>query len=434
MEEPPSEEPPLKTRRGRALAVISGLRVDPAPLRESRDFRLLWFSTIVSEFGTHITFVAVTFQVYKLTRSAAMVGLIGLVKFVPLVASSILGGPLADRLDRRRLLLVTQMVYAVSSTILVIAALMERPPLLLIFGAVALTAAVQGVDSPVRSSMTPNLVRREQLPGALALKQVAWNLTAVVGPAVGGLVIARFGLPVAYGLDVLSYVAAMGFTLMLRPMAPDRSGEEEKKKGLAAITEGFRFLKGRRVLQSTFGLDLFAMVFGMPRALFPILAEDQFGNGSAETVGLLFSAMAFGSLAGALTAGWVNAVKRQGRAVVLSVVVWGAAVTGFAFAGSLPVGMILLAIGGAADLVSAIFRSSILQANTPDHLRGRLSAIHILVVAGGPRLGDLESGLVAEALSPFASVVLGGAITIAGAGLIAARVPEFWKQRDSAAG
>ena len=402
--------------------------VDLAPLRESRDFRLLWFSTIVSETGTQIATLAVFAQVYLLTRSAASVGLVGLAKLVPLMLTTILGGSIVDAVDRRKLLIATQVGFAVSSGILLAGALVGNPPLVLIYGAVALGAAVQGLDSPTRSAMTPRLVSAEQLPGAMALKQVAWNATMLVGPLVGGVLIASVGLRWAYGLDVVSYLAALVAISFLRPLPPSAEAEG-RRSGLGAIADGFKYLKGKRVIQSTFVIDLVAMVFGMPNALFVILADKQF-HGGPEVAGLLFAGPAFGAVVAALTSGWVNRISRQGLAVIISVAIWGAGITAFGLAGDrLGLALVFLAIAGAADVISAVFRSTILQLSVPEHLRGRLSSIHILVVAGGPRLGNFEAGVVAEAFSPAVSVISGGVLTLAGVGLVAAFIPQLAQYR-----
>jgi len=271
--------------------------------------------------------------------------------------------------------------------------------------------------------MTPRLVGREHLPAALALNQVVWNGTALLGPALAGVAIARLGLAWAYGIDVVTYLAMLVAAISIERLSPEPSARTAS--GVAAVRQGFAYLRGRRVLRSTFAIDIVAMVFGMPRALFPILAVTQFGRG-AGVVGLLFAAPAVGAVIGALTTGWVGRVRHQGRAVIWAVVVWGAGIAAFGLVGdNLWLALFLLAVAGAADVISAVFRNVILQLSVPDPLRGRLSGIHILVVTGGPRLGDLEAGLVAQAFTPTVSVVSGGLLCIAGAGLLAWLVPAF---------
>ena len=415
-----SHEPPPPAVRPSLLRRIA---VDVTPLRASKDFRRLWVGLLVSEFGYQFTIVASFVQVYRLTGSAAAVGMIGLVGLLALVVGTLAGSSFLDAVDRRKLLMVAQVALMAGSGLLLAGAIDGDPPLPLVYAGVAIIAGVSAIDFPTRSAITPRLVGAELLPSALALNQVVWNGTALVGPAVAGIVIQRFGLSWAYGIDVVTYLAMLAAAAGIRPVPPENAAGA--RTGWAAVKEGFAFLKGRRVLQSTFAIDIVAMVFGMPRALFPILALTQFHRGES-VVGLLFAAPAVGALIGALTTGWVKNVKHQGQAVIWAVVVWGAGITAFGLvATNLWLGLLFLAIAGAADVISAVFRSTILQLSAPDSMRGRLSGIHILVVTGGPRLGDLEAGLVAQAFSPWASVVSGGLLCIAGAGLVAWIYPEL---------
>ena len=407
----------------RVRSRVQRIAVDVTPLRGSRDFRRLWLGLLVSEFGYQFTLVASFVQVFRLTGSAAAVGLIGLVGLLALVLGTLAGSSFLDAVDRRKLLIVAQLALMAGSGLLLAGAIHGHPPVALVYAGVAIIAGVSAIDFPTRAAITPRLVGAELQPSALALNQVVWNGTALVGPAVAGIVIQRYGLSWAYGIDVVTYLAMLAAAAGIRPMPPEIA--DGAKTGWAAVKEGFAFLKGRRVLQSTFAIDIVAMVFGMPRALFPILALSQFQRGEG-VVGLLFAAPAVGALIGALTTGWVKQVKHQGRAVIWAVVVWGAGVAAFGLVGTnLWLGLFFLAVAGAADVISAVFRSTILQLSAPDSMRGRLSGIHILVVTGGPRLGDLEAGLVAQAFSPWASVVSGGLLCIAGAGLVAWLYPEL---------
>jgi MFS family permease len=414
-------------RRPRVRGAVRRVAVDLSPLRVSRDFRRLWIGLAVSELGYQFTIVATFIQVFRLTGSPAAVGLIGLVGLVALVLGTLVGGAFVDVVDRRTTLIFAQVGFMVASGTLLLGAIHGDPPLWIVYAAVALLAGLSAIDSPTRSAMTPRLVGRELLPSALALNQVAWNTTALIGPAVAGVVIARFGLPWAYAIDLVTYLAMLGAVILIDPMLPERV--EGAPTGWRAVREGFAFLRGRRVLQSTFAIDVVAMVFGMPRALFPILAITQFRRGEA-VVGLLFAAPAVGALIGAVTTGWVRHVRHQGMAVVWAVVLWGAGIAAFGLVGrNLWLGLLFLAVAGGADVISAVFRSTILQLSVPDALRGRLSQIHILVVTGGPRLGDLEAGLVAAAFSPTVSVVSGGVLCIAGAVVLAWLVPPFRRYR-----
>jgi len=411
------------SRGARVAAGIRRLAVDTTPLRRHRDFRLLWTGELISQTGSQITLVAVFIQVFRLTGSSAAVGIIGLAQLGPLIVMTLLGGPLVDRIDRRRLMIVAAAGQAVASAALFLGALAGRPPLLVVYVAAGLSGGLAGFSLSTRSAATPNTVPPSELPQALALNQVMWQTCQIVGPAVGGVIVGRIGLSWAYGLDVASFGGVILTALRMSPQPPRNGGSATT--GWRGVVEGFRFLKGRRVLQTTFTADLIAMIFGMPRALFPVLALTQFHRGE-EVVGALFSAVAVGALVGALTTGWVGRIRRQGLAVLVAVAIWGLGITAFGLVGDLLwVAFVCLAVAGAADVISAVFRGTILQQSVPDDLRGRLSAVHIVVVAGGPRIGDFEAGLVAALSTPTVSVVSGGLVCIVGVVALAAAVPEF---------
>jgi MFS family permease len=288
----------------------------------------------------------------------------------------------------------------------------------------ALTAAQAGlfaIDSPTRTAVIPALVGSRELASAFALQQLLSQTGMAVGPAIAGVVIAQTGLSVAYALDAASFAVSALMLLPLGPLPPQGGG---RRPGLASVMEGLRFLRGRPLLQSTFAIDLNAMIFGMPRALFPALGVSVFGGGAA-TVGLLFAAPGTGALIGAVMSGWVTATRRQGRAIVIAVCVWALAITAFGLTPWLWLALVLLAVAGAADAVSAVFRSTILQQSVPDALRGRLSAVFIAVVTGGPRLGDVEAGVVAAAIGAQGSVITGGLACLLGAGVVARRWPQL---------
>ena len=417
--------------------MVRGLAVDLTPLRQSRDYRLLWTGELVSTMGRQITVVALPFQVYLQTRSPLAVGLIGLVEVAPLIVSTIAGGAIADRRDRRTLILVTEFGLAATSALLLVGVLLGRPPLWYLYLVAGIAAAIFGVNTPSRSAAVPNLVSRDQLPAALALNQVLFNSSMIVGPSVAGLILGAFanprmGLAWAYGTDIATFAVAIGAVVRMRPLPPKRDAAEARAAtGLKEIQEGFSYLRTQRVLISTFLVDLDAMIFGMPRALFPVLALTVFGVGP-RGLGFLYAAPAAGALLGAVTAGWVGRVKHQGRAVVWAVALWGAAITGFGLSGQLfGLALLFLAFAGAADVISAVFRGAILQLNVPDSLRGRLSAVHIMVVTGGPRVGDFEAGAVAALVSPWFSVVSGGVVCVAGVLVLARLFPELWRYHAS---
>jgi len=408
---------------------VPRLLADISPLRKHRAFRRLWLGQVVSGMGSQLTIVGVAYQTYRLTHSSFMVGLVSLVQLGPLLVGSLWGGSLVDAHDRRRVLLITQVMLAATSLGLAVNAALPHPVLWPVFACTAASAAFQGVDMPARRAALPMIVPADELPSALALQQVLYQLSAVVGPAVAGLLIARTSLSVVYGADCASFAAALAAVLLLPALVPRGGG---RPAGWRSVAEGMRYLRGQRLLASTFIIDIDAMVFGMPRALFPALGT-HFFHGGAGTVGLLYSAPAAGALLGALMTGWVAGVSRQGRAVVVSVVVWGAAIAAFGLVPVLWVGLGLLALAGAADVVSAVFRNAILQTTVPDHLLGRLNGVFTAVVTGGPRLGDAEAGAVAAVGGVQASVVSGGLACIAGVGLLVWRVPELWRHDVRAA-
>jgi MFS family permease len=408
------------------------IAIDVSPLRVSRDYRLVWSGLLISEIGWQFTLVAVFVQTTALTHSAMAVGATGLVWLAALVAGSLVGGTILDARDRRSLLMVAQVGFMAGSGLLWLGALLGSPPLWLVYVGVGIVAAFSAIDGPTRSAMTPRLVGHDLLPSAMALNQVIWNGTALVGPAIAGLVIAASGVSWAYAIDLVTYLAMLGAAWMIAPLPPLREEGATGSTGWRAVREGFAFVRRNRVIQSTFAIDLIAMIFGMPRALFTFLIVLQFHR-SPAAVGLLFSAPAVGALLGAVSSGWSRHVRRQGDAVIVSVIGWGAAIAAFGLAGShLWLGLAMLAVAGWADVISAIYRSTILQLAVPDHLRGRLSGIHILVVTGGPRLGDFEAGAVAALISPWFSVVSGGLACVAGALLVAVAYPELRRYRANA--
>jgi predicted MFS family arabinose efflux permease len=291
-------------------------------------------------------------------------------------------------------------------------------------------AAGSAIDSPTRNAMTPRLLGHSLIPAAQALNQVVWNASGLIAPAVAGVVVVSVGVRAAYAIDLASILAMLLAASLLRPMPP--AAADRIEGGLRAIREGFAFARRHRLIMSTFVIDLVAMIFGSPRALYPFLIVEQFHR-SPELLGLLFAAPAGGALLGALTSGWTGHVERQGQAVIVSVAAWGVAIAAFGASGTwLWLGLAMLVLAGWADVISAIFRSTILQTSAPDHLLGRMLGIHILVVTGGPRLGDVEAGVVARLVSPTFSVISGGLACVVGAAVVAVLYPELRRARANA--
>lgn len=408
-------------RPGRWVARLRGLTIDLTPLRQSREYRRVFFGETVSTVGTQMTAVAVPLQVFRITHSSLAVGLLGFASLVPLVTFGLIGGAIADSMDRRRLLLITTSLLAVTSALLFAQAAFDLRQVWLLYVLVACQAGLFAVDSPARRAVVPRLVGDRNIPAATALSQVLFNSAVIVGPLLAGVLVGALGFGWVYGIDVVSFGASLYAAASLRPMPPSGGGTAA---GVASVLEGLRFLKARPVLLMSFAVDINAMVFGMPRALFPALALGRFHGGSGS-VGLLYAAPAMGALLGALLSGSLIRVRRQGVAVIIAIVAWGAAIVGFGLAASMWLAVVMLAIAGAADMVSAVFRNAISQVSTPDEFRGRLGGVFIAVVAGGPRLGDVEAGTVAALTSAQFSVVSGGVACIAGVLILAALSPAF---------
>jgi MFS family permease len=394
--------------------------MDLSPLRESRDFRLLIGGQLVSVLGSQLTAVAIPFQVYQITNSSLAVGLVSLAQLFPLLACSLLGGSIIDAVDRRRLLILVELLLAVCSAALAVNADLGAR-LWPLFVVPAVSAGLAGFDSPARNAIIPNLVRSDQLSAAAAMFQALFQMGLVVGPALAGLLLAGAGVDFVYWLDAVSFSASIVAAALIAPQPPAAGSP---RPGLRAIAEGFRYLRGRHGIQGAYLIDINAMVFGMPRALFPSLALTTYGAG-AGVLGLLYAAPGAGALVGAVTTGWVAGVRRQGLAVIIAVIVWGAAIAAFGLVPWLALALVLLAVAGWADVISAVFRNTIIQLSVPPRLRGRLSAIQIGVVQGGPRLGDLEAGAVATAFGNEVSIVSGGVLCIVGAFGLARALPGF---------
>ncbi|MDP9321909.1 MAG: MFS transporter [Chloroflexota bacterium] len=400
---------------------------DTAPLRESRSFRLLWIGQLISLSGSQLRLVALPYQIFLLTGSSFAVGLIGVFQAVPLLLLSLFGGVIADAVDRRRLLLITQIGLAAVSLALALATQSGFASVPLLYVLTAVGACFSALDNPTRASLAPTLVERRLIRAAMALNQTIFQFALVFGSVLAGIVIAHFGLAGAYWLDVVSFAASFVAVWMMRtpPRAP-----VERQPVLGALVEGLRYLGATRILLATMSLDFLATFFGSPRALFPYYADRVFHVGP-EGLGLLYASMGAGALVAAVASGWTARVRRQGLAVLVAVAVWGIAITLFgvlderAFA----LALVLLAVANGADAVSSIFRGTILQLVVPDALRGRLNAINIMFVLGGPQLGQFESGTVAALWSPVASVVSGGIACVASVVAIAAWIPEIVRYR-----
>jgi MFS family permease len=406
------------------MARLPRIALDLAPVRASRDLRLLLTGEFLTGLGTQAALVALPYQVYTQTGSAFLTGLLGAVELVPLVAAALLGGAVADRADRRRLLIGVQAGLVATAATLAAGAFAGEPPVWVLYLQAAALAGFGSLEGVVRTAIVPNLVAREHLRPALALSFGLYQLTAVVGPGAGGLLIAASGVEAAYVADAASCLAMLAAAWLMSAQPPHGGDAAERLPIRRSIAEGLRFVRANSALKGSFAIDLVAMTFGMPRALFPVLSVGVYGTGAAGT-GVLFASVSAGATIAALTTGWLGGARRLGRIVIVAVLVWGLAIALVGLVTSLWPAALLLAIAGAADSVSAVCRSTINQTVTPDALRGRMSSVFMIVVTSGPRLGDVESGVVAALTSARFSVLSGGLACIAGAVAIVLAFPAL---------
>ena len=404
---------------------MARLLVDISPLRESRDFRLLFGGQLASMLGSQITVVAVAWQVYLATGSSFMVGAVSLTRLPFLLIGSLWGGAVGDRVDRRNLLTVSALVLSLFSAALALNVTWWHGGLWAIFLLAALSGGVGGFANPARNAAIPRLVKPDQLVAAYSFNQIVIQSATIAGPAVGGAIIDAGGLSNCYWIDAGTFLVLALATSAMAPLRP--LGPPISTPTLRAIAEGFRYVRTHVAAQCVYLVDLNAMIFGMPNALFPAIAVTQF-HGGPGLLGLLYTAPAVGALAGAVTTGWVERVTRRGRAVVLAVVGWGVAIALFGLSPWAWMGLLFLALAGGADVISAVLRNTILQRSSTDEFRGRMSAIQMAVVQGGPNLGNFEAGVVASASSTAISVVSGGVACVAGALALALWRPAFWRE------
>lgn len=401
---------------------VPRLNTDFSSLRTSRDLRLVELGTLVSSLGTQATLVALPYQLYVQTRSALLVGLLGAVELVPLVAMALLGGAVADRMDRRQLLLIDQLGLVLAAGGLAMAAFIGHPAVATLYVLGGLLAGFSSLQSVARSAILPNLVAPAQLRSAIALTYGLAQVAMVIGPGIGGLLIGAFGVQAAYSVDAVSCLAVVFTVLLIAPQPPNRETDRESIR--RSILEGLHYVRGNRALVGSFAIDLVAMCFGMPRALFAVLSVSLYHAGAAGT-GVLYAAVSVGATVAALSTGWLAHVRRLGRVVIWAVAAWGTAIVLAGIADSLWPAAAMLALAGAADSISAVCRTTINQSLTPDRMRGRMSAVYSLVVTGGPRLGDIESGTVASAAGARFSVLSGGLLCLLGLGVIVAAFPAL---------
>jgi len=399
--------------------------LDVSPLRRHRDFRLLFIGQFVSGFGSFLTYVALPVQIYDLTKSSAIVGLLGTVQLVPLAVAALWGGAFADAIDRRRLLLVCESLMLLGSLALVLNSLAPRPSVVALFAIAACMSAVNGFHRPALEAMTPKLVTVEELPAVSALSALRRGVSQVAGPALAGVCIAAYGLPFTYGVDVATFGLSLVALAGIRAMPPAVGAP---RPGLASIFEGLSYATRRPELIGTYLVDIVAMTFAMPMAVFPALAA-QWGGASA--VGYLYSAMSVGALGITVFSKWTASVERRGAAVIISAALWGVAIFALGFANSLPLAVACLVLAGAADMVSALFRMTIWNETIPSGIRGRMAAIEQLSYMTGPLLGNARAGFMAERFGLGPSIVWGGVICTVCVVACVPLLPAFWRYEKS---
>ena len=392
-----------------------------------RDYSLLFFGQLVSAAGTQIAVVAVAWQVYVLTKSPVALGLIGLMQAIPRLILSLVGGVLADVFDRRKMLLIVNLLLAGTSVVLALTTHFNVITIGIIYAMVLIAAAVSSFEFPTRQAIIPTLVPRDEMPAALSLSTVLMQLTTIVGTTVGGYFVAVLPLDQVYWLDVASYFVVIGaLAVMVVPRVPL---EKRAQAGVGALADGMRFLKAHPVILAVLSLDFVATFFGSPRALLPVYAGSILHVG-AGGLGVLLAGTSIGAVALTPFTGRISRISRQGLGVAVAVIAWGICIIAFGFStGPLWLSTLFLAGAGAADMVSMILRSLVIQLTTPDEFRGRISAVNGMFVIGGPMLGQFESGVVAGITTPVISVVSGGVLCILATLGVLAIVPGLRKVR-----
>src|SRR5262245_28056889 len=404
----------------------SWFTLDFTPLRESREFRLLYLGQSITFFGSMMTFVALPWQVFQLTKSSFAVGMLGVVEFVAVLLMGFVGGALADYFDRRLMVRLTEAALAGGSIVLIVNALLPRPQVWVLFTCASLFAALTALQRPSLEGLIPRIVKAEQLPAVAALQAFRGSIAMIGGPALGGVLVVTFGPALAFSVDLLTFIVSLLALALMRAVPPPPAAD---RPGIKSIVEGLRYARSRQELLGTYLVDMNAMFFGIPMALFPAIAVSYGG----ASVGFLYASPAAGSLIMSLMLGWTRRVHRHGLAVGIAAACWGLAIIAFGFVGRLWLALLCLGIAGASDMVSGVFRMIIWNQTIPDHLRGRLAGIELISYHTGPMLGNAESGIVASVFGIRSAVVSGGILCVLGTGLLILALPAF-RRYDGRAG
>jgi MFS family permease len=399
--------------------------LDISPLKISRDYRLLFFGQLISTFGSAIAFVVLPVQVYQLTGSTLLVGLLSASEFVLILLMAFVGGAYADFVDKRKMLRLTEVGHALVAAMLVWNALLSRPQVWVLFVGAALHAGLAALQRPSFEAMLQKLIPPDLMSSVSALNSLRWNITTIVGPSIAGIIFARFGAGIAYSIDLVTFVASLTAVFLIR--AVPRTTQTEARPTLKSVLEGLHYAWRRKEILGTYLIDMNAMFFGMPTALFPAMAA----NFGAGTVGFFYAAPSVGALAATLTSGWAKKIDRHGLFVAIAAALWGLSIIFFGFAEQLYLALFWLALAGGFDMISGVFRMTMWSQTIPHHLRGRLAGLEMISYTSGPKLGDAEAGIVATLFSVRTSVVSGGILCVVGTAIISALIPQFIRYRGS---
>ncbi len=399
--------------------------IDITPLRISRDYRLLFFGQVISTFGSAIGFVVLPVQVYQLTGSTLLVGLLSASEFILILLMAFVGGAYADFIDKRKMLRLTEIGHTVVTAMLVGNALLARPRVWLLFLGAALHAGFAALQRPSFEAMLQKLIPLELMSSVSALNSLRWNITTILGPSIAGIIMARYGAAIAYSIDLVTFFAALAAVFLISTVP--RATQTEARPTLKSVVEGLHYAWRRKEILGTYLIDMNAMFFGMPTALFPAMAA-AFGAG---TVGFFYAAPSVGALVATLTSGWSKKVNRHGLIVAIAAALWGMAMIFFGFAHNLYLALFFLALAGGFDMISGVFRMTMWSQTIPHHLRGRLAGLEMISYTSGPKLGDAEAGIVATLFSVRTSVVSGGILCVVGTAIISALIPQFIRYQGS---
>lgn len=392
-----------------------------SPLKNSAQFRKLFIGQTVSFFGSMMTYVAIPYQIYELTKSSFWVGILGVVQLVPLVVAGLYGGAVADVMDRRKILILSELFLIVVVSLMVVNCFLPKPSIVLLFLLAACSSVLAGFHRPAMEAMVPQIVSQEDYPAVAALSGLRYSLGAVAAPALSGWLIAQYGLVSTYIIDVATYSVALWSLWSMSPVDIPVVSEE---LGWKSIKNGFYYAIRQPLILGTYLIDIVAMLFAMPMALYPSMAEKW---GGAKAAGWLYAALPLGAMALTLVSGFASRIQRQGAAVVLAAIFWGVFIVFLAFAGELYWAVMCLALAGAADAVSAIYRQTIWNETIPENFRGRLAGLNMLSYMIGPLIGNARAGLMASVGGNFFSIFWGGIFCVISCGIMAFFLPEFWK-------